>query len=127
MFNDFSCFVCPHLEAFRNDVCLRQNEIGHSIASSITKLLFLGPVTLSIDTIQVGTETISSCIPLGYLDLPFVESFNAASHLIVNSLKEKLRKSYAYLPRLEGQFDQRTLDRPYNVLFLHRMCSLDAI
>ena len=102
-----------------DSVCAALNGIGLSVATSKTELLVFGSGSQQSPNaaIQVGPTTVFASSSLKYLGLPFGSSIKATRTLIINSLKEKLRKSYGLLARVKGQFDKRTLGRLYNSFF----------
>jgi len=102
-----------------DSVCTALNGIGLSVAISKTEFLVFGSGSQQSPNaaIQVSPITVFASSSLKYLGLPFGSSIKATRTLIINSLKEKLRKSYGLLARVKGQFDKRTLGRLYNSFF----------
>ena len=115
-----------------DSVCTALNGIALSVATSKTEFLVFGSGSQQSPNaaIQVGPVTVFASSLLKYLGLLFGSSIKATRALIINSLKEKLRKSYGLLNRVKGQFDKRTQGRLYNsffapyVFFLIPLCPL---
>ena len=75
------------------------------------------------ETIQVGPATISSSTFLWSLGLPFETSITSKEQLIIDPLKEKLRRFYEPIARnqiklVKCQFDMRSHGQQYNAFLL---------
>ena len=119
-------FLSDYLQGLKkavDSVCTALNGIGLSVATSKTEFLVFGSGSQQSPNvaIQVGPITVFASSSIKYLCLPFGSSIKATRTLIVNLLKEKLRKSYGLLARGKGQFDKRTLGRLYNSIFAPRV------
>ena len=113
-----------NVDAHQNVVdvfCSKLNEISLSVATSKIRFHVFRPETTSIDTSGVGPATISSSSSLRCFGPSFETSIRSTRKLIVESLKEKLRKSNSFPAREKGQLDKRTLGQLYSP-FLHYVC-----
>ena len=79
-----------------DSVCTALNRIGLSVATSKTEFLVfsLGSQQSPDAAIQVSPIALFASSSLKYLGLSFGSSIKATRTLIINLLKEKLRKSY---------------------------------
>ncbi|XP_065582142.1 uncharacterized protein LOC136041414 [Artemia franciscana] len=91
-----------------DSVCAALNGIGLQVVTSKTEHIVFGSGSQQFPNaaIQVGPTTVFAASSLKYLGLPFGSSIKAIRTLIINSLKEKLRKSYGLRVRVKGQFDK---------------------
>ena len=95
------------------------NFKGLTIAPSKTKFLIFGikrqirgPLSINIEG---GVPKEKSLV---HLNLHYGKTLRDIKHLIIHSLKEKIRTTHGAFARVKNQFDRRTLGHLYNAFFV---------